>query len=625
MNRSSFSPKLVLFVATGNHFSERGYSLVVAIGTIVVLTTLLASYAVVSQFEGLTSSSSQASNEGFYIAEAGLNLRAELVRETFDNFSSPSGNPEALAPGDLPCINGVGGTGDYTCITYDFENSAARTGLGFLGTTNITIGPGEPFQFLNAQEFRYVSSSTSFRNNNPNQPQAILGMNFLNRRVPLFQFMVFYDKDLEITPGSNMTLNGPIHANANVFLNDQGGTLSLTDRLTIGRYPDGTAGELYRRRKHNTNCNNNSVTVDDNNGNSLALACGTNRNNLPNALIDDSRIQFDLPALEVPPAESFSVDATAPYWSLADLRIVLDMTIGGGTVQVRNPNETQNIPLTNILNATCAGAVQGSNSFFNTRENKAIDMLDVDVQALLDCVTNNSVQFGFQLDDQTQDGLVFYLTVVGPDSDIAANSYGLRLLNGSSLQSSVAGAPTVEGLTVVTDQAAYIQGDYNTVAADWVPAAVISDSLNILSNSWDDANCSGRGQAVCAWGDREAANTTVNSAFLSGTSTTGGVEGALNTGGYNGGMHNFPRLHEIWTGGGFSNKTLTIRGSFISLQEPDHVNGLWLQNTGGHWYYQQPIRNWSFETRFSDPSQIPPMTPQVNYLRQELFVRDFTR
>ena len=66
------------------------------------------------------------------------------------------------------------------------------------------------------------------------------------------------------------------------------------------------------------------------------------------------------------------------------------------------------------------------------------------------------------------------------------NNYGVRLTNGSELISPVAGSPAVAGLTIATDQAMYVQSDFN--AANKIPAAVLADSLNVLSNGWSDAD-----------------------------------------------------------------------------------------------------------------------------------------
>ena len=89
--------------------------------------------------------------------------------------------------------------------------------------------------------------------------------------------------------------------------------------------------------------------------------------------------------------------------------------------------------------------------------------------------------------------------------------------------------------------------------------------------------------------------------------------GALDTGSYNGGLENYPRLHEDWGG-----VTLTYRGSFVSLASPIRVDG-----PKGAQSYGAPIRDWGFETRFSNFAELPPFTPRFVYLRHQLFVRDF--
>ncbi|MEM9567813.1 MAG: hypothetical protein AAF974_05850 [Cyanobacteria bacterium P01_E01_bin.34] len=677
MNRTSITPKLLIHIS-GECLESRGYSLVLAIGTIVVLSTLLASYSVVSKFESLTASSSEQSGAGFYAAEAGLNLRAEVVRDIFEDFDIPSGTSEDISVVSLPCLNGVGGTDDYSCINYQFQEFTTQTGLAFDGLSNIVIPPGEPFQFLNAQEFRYLASSISYRNGDFNRPQAILGMNFLNRSVPIFQFMAFFDKDLEITPGSAMTLNGPIHANGNIFLNAQGGSsnpLTINDRISVGEFPGGTQGNIYRVAKHDSTlgtCTANSVLVQDNNGALANLPCGTT----PVAITADldQRIATGFPRLEVPDNGDFSAGPAGQYWSSAELRVALNLA-GTPSVEVRTVNNTLDATDTILFSSggACAGTFDGSTSFYNAREADFIQMLEVDINLLMDCIDTNSGALGFGLDDETQGGLVIYLTVDGPLSN-AVNPYGVRLRNGSDLR-----AANVEGLTIISDQAVYIQGDYNTVG--WVPASVIGDSLNVLSNAWSDFRndgdgvdygiatsgggddddddddgggggtasvyaCSGLTNANCLPAERLATDTTIFAAFLAGTSSTGGSEGGFNTSDYNGGMHNYPRLHEIWTSridainqynnsfsGSLStagvpdDQTLTLVTSFISLKQPDHVDGLWQQGDSDEamWWYQQPIRNFSFDDRFKDPNQLPPMTPQVTYLQQELFVRDFNR
>ena len=120
-----------------------------------------------------------------------------------------------------------------------------------------------------------------------------------------------------------------------------------------------------------------------------------------------------------------------------------------------------------------------------------------------------------------------------------------------------------------------------------------------------------------ALANREASNTVINAAFLSGTDSTDGVEGTGPVFGdaYNGGLENYPRFHESWSG-----HTLTYRGSFVSLSTPRHVDGAWVY---GNPQYTAPNRNWRYDTDFNNAENLPPLSPRFVSLKQELFMRQF--
>jgi len=71
--------------------------------------------------------------------------------------------------------------------------------------------------------------------------------------IPLFQFGIFYNMDLEFFPGQNMTIAGPVHTNGRLMARGEAGgtaTLTFTDRVTAaeGLYADGQMKIGYRRR-----------------------------------------------------------------------------------------------------------------------------------------------------------------------------------------------------------------------------------------------------------------------------------------------------------------------------------------------------------------------------------------
>lgn len=246
--------------------------------------------------------------------------------------------------------------------------------------------------------------------------------------------------------------------------------------------------------------------------------------------------------VEAAPASRQEATAPAPgafYRDAADLRIVLDLGGAAPVIEVRGPDGGADEERGRLLEGCFA--VGSTRTFFDDGAGRAVEMLEVDLGALLDCAhARRLLEEGRGLDDDTEGGLVFYLGVDGP-AVARAGSYGVRVFNGARIASSVTGAPPVRGLTLVTNQALYVRGDYNSI--DRRPATFLAESLNILSNAWNDAAPTG-GAA-----DRPAAETTINAVFLAGG------EGDCRAGG----LHNFPRFHENWSGA-----TLTYRGSFGS-------------------------------------------------------------
>jgi hypothetical protein len=196
-------------------------------------------------------------------------------------------------------------------------------------------------------------------------------------------------------------------------------------------------------------------------------------------------------------------------------------------------------------------------------------------------------------------------------------------------------------LTITTDQGAYMQGDYNecgdycrnTNADNTIvptpprrvktPASILADTITVLSNncqSPDDKklNCGINGADGVF---NNAVRTRMNAAFLSNTDRSiGNVNPATDTlpGGatrYSGGINNYMRMVENWTGVPF-----VYRGSFISLGAPLEFSGAY--RSGGN-YYNIPIRDFGFDTDFRTFTELPPLTPKVIYLQQDVFRRDY--
>jgi hypothetical protein len=178
---------------------------------------------------------------------------------------------------------------------------------------------------------------------------------------------------------------------------------------------------------------------------------------------------------------------------------------------------------------------------------------------------------------------------------------GVVLTNGATLPSN--------GLSIVTPDPAYIVGNWNvstngvTVVtathnvSDTLPSAVYADAVTVLSPAW---TTTGNGTNSLLTG-RVATTDTVNAAILTGIVPS-------DTTYYSGGVENFPRLQENWSGVG-----LWYNGSMVEMFTSQIANYPW---PGTGTVYNPPNRNWAFDTNFNNPSQLPPLTPRVIYLNR---------
>jgi hypothetical protein len=194
----------------------------------------------------------------------------------------------------------------------------------------------------------------------------------------------------------------------------------------------------------------------------------------------------------------------------------------------------------------------------------------------------------------------------------------LKLVNGGI----VGGASSLplDGLTVAAENGIYVQGDYNATSTDVEaepnrPAAVIGDSIVILSNNWKDVNSF---NAPNDNGGRMAATTGYRFAMIAGKSRAFPKPNWTSSGdwGTDGGVHNFMRMLEDWDG-----FTANYRGAMISLYTARQLIGTYKANTNT---YAPPTRAFAFDTDFLEPSKLPPGTPMfrdVNTLRFRQILR----
>jgi hypothetical protein len=474
--------------------------------------------------------------------------------------------------------------------------------------------------------------------------------------TPLFQYAVFYNQDLEILPGPNMTLTGRVHSNRDMYLGS-GATLTMsTDYVRA-------VGKMYRRRKDNNTASTGTVLIKNLAKMSDADASNDFTFTLPNGSSSASKMfsKAELASLGISTPWGFdSTFGGYDYNSNGSLNDGPDwkpwgpqaMAFWGGTVQTSDmdvpfatpPQQNTTIdpytpkaggdyekdafgnyyqvPVgtgsyakgyfhskagiaivngtvyandgTNVTSALLPGTIT-STSIYDAREKKSVPQVKVDVALLKASLAQTGSGSALTKLKASWNGLIFATNT----SATSSSPQGVLLANGSELPDQP-GTNAKIGLTVASNLPVYIQGDYNT-------------KVNGISSPTNDPAyrkpAAVIGDAVNllsnAWTNSKtssnglpiASPTTFNTAMIAGNTES------VPPSQYSGGLENLPRFHENWSG-----KNATIAGSFVNLWKSKIATGQWVY--GGN-VYQAPNRIWDFDPNYKNYTKIPPFTPLV--------------
>jgi hypothetical protein len=221
-HKTSTSPKM--------NQGERGAALVMAIIVMALLAGIsLCALAVVTD-EAKVAGSDLRRSQTFYAAAAGMEKMTNEFSALFSRMSNPSqANLDTIAANYPVELTAEGYSFAQSLRLDAAELTRMRLSQGI--TTNafptVTI-PSGPFTGLLASVAPYRLSSTVRHVNTRTEVKLEREVN--NYLVPLFQFGMFSDNDLEIHPGPPFVFNGHIHTNGNLYLN---GDVTLRDKVTV--------------------------------------------------------------------------------------------------------------------------------------------------------------------------------------------------------------------------------------------------------------------------------------------------------------------------------------------------------------------------------------------------------
>ncbi len=501
--------------------------------------------------------------------------------------------------GDLPVRNNV----DSYKLKYPLASENAlwgnyqfNNGAGTANRTWVEYIPPTEFRVLTAQYrglygyssvFRVISNArdTTSRFN----MTAGVWQDVETATIPLFQFAIFYNIDLEINPGPVMTITGPVHSNQKIYLQPQA-TLTFNDDVTA-------ASDILNTKKPGDPLTRTAGTIvfdgaeKDSGVSSLNLPIGTD--NTPAAVRK---------VIEVPPvgeAVTSPLGAQRLY-NKADL--IVTVADGGTTITSGLVNNKAT-----SVNLTTVPPIQRwltTSTLYNRREARTVQTVQIDVGYLVNWNNSTNNTLPYRLGTSSRDVTIIHVDDQRSVSTSSGNQPGVVVHNGALLPPS--------GLTVVTPEPLYVRGHYNVRDTSAMamnlgnhntlntkPAALMGDAITILSQNWPLGTAAhGSG----AFSSRIAIPTTINAAILAGIVET-------TTGQYSGGVENFPRFLEDW-----NNINFTYNGSMVVMFPSQIATGLW-QGTGSSLgIYNPPVRDWAFDLNFRDPAKIPPGTPSVRVL-----------
>jgi hypothetical protein len=463
--------------------------------------------------------------------------------------------------------------------------------------------------------------------------------------IPVFQFAIFYNVNLEIAPGYPMTIAGAVFCNQSIWEGSSDATFSSTV-TAVGTNCVAAADPFANNYSKSAGAVFQKSGQPVSHANPLVLPVGTNNN--PQAAV----AFLNLPPDPYRWGDSATYSSNGIIYPANEADLVISnwacgtnwgsYTPAGTNIVVYVQNQATGLkplpydffivsnglkhsiyfvtgtnPVVSLTNnIVYASYTWLTNAVFgdwregwNNGAAKTVQAVQIDVQLLNTWLTNQTVAVSGYNTDQTTEyntghhigGLYVLNSVPMTYSQLPA----VRLVHGGQLPNP--GGSTY-GLSVATPYPVYVWGDYNATnnglsslgqwgtngaTANTLPAAIMGDAITILSDGWSDSVTSKL---------PIPANTTVNAAMLEGIVQSNPAI----SGNYSGGVENFLRLVENWS----KNQTqyLTYNGSIVVLFYSQWATNTWLP-TGN--YYNPPTRQWAFDLNFKVTSKLPPMIPDV--------------
>lgn len=488
----------------------------------------------------------------------------------------------------------------------------------------------------------FASENTSVR----------IGRRFINSNTSIFQYSIFFQGDLELNPGNDVTIEGDVVANGSIYMGPRTGfELRLIDQVRYLKSGFFNTDEDDNTTYYNPDIGTAPVTL-------VAPTFATSEESQLESMdepenlfggIDAAVTSKDRPDLFGPPGsldpgswteEEQLIAANNVYRSLIvpppsaansnEYPNATGATTDDNVIAVRRAYNRAELIFTVEADGTLTvakgdgGSIDATDVFLNPaaldgtlgkiiteiedgdgnaatwdyaknvydkRESKNVKVTDIDIGQLKKTLDYLRALPANDPNHFDFNGLLY----VNLKSSSSTNPAAIRLINAESVPQNAD-----NGFSVATNGGIYVKGSFNTTdhitKADGtlrpVPAMLIGDALTVLSEGWNDADA-----AADFDGSKRiaSADLTVNAGLL-----TGNI--ASTAGSQSGGAQNLVRYLEDWTG-----RTVTFYGSLGRLFQSAHFIAPYAGNLTVS--YNQPS-NRNFEYDLNMRSFRPPGSPE---------------
>jgi hypothetical protein len=268
--------------------SEQGMALITALLVLMLVSSMIVGLTWMVMTDQKLGGNNADRQRAFYAAEAGMESMSAALAADFNaspvlsstditNIMATTVPPDMTGPGmniqylshtaNAPC-----GTNGY-CITFTpdaFGNPAATSHTILTGQNAGLVGLLTPYTMQ-------VTAVT------PQGSEVKLQRVIQTAAIPIFQFGMFCYNDCDFFAGPDFSFGGRLHSNGNLWLAENGGTLTLSDKVTA-------AGEIIRSNLENGTSTGSSynttvnITTNPGSGNFAALTTGEGSENGPNVI-----------------------------------------------------------------------------------------------------------------------------------------------------------------------------------------------------------------------------------------------------------------------------------------------------------------------------------------------------